>query len=104
MKRANSRRISGALIGLAITATTATSTATAASAPMVPHGPTVPAHPSAWAQFRFDDRHSGFDRYETRLTTSNVASLVKLWSFQSVLSPPAVIGRTAYINTFVVQT
>ena len=68
-------------------------------------GPPV-ARPNAsvdWPQFRFDDRHTGANPFETTLNKNNVPSLGPAWQAQLGdlvnFSSPAVVGGVAYIGS-----
>ena len=54
-----------------------------------------------WPQFRFDNRHDGFNKFETTLTRKNVKRLGVEWQAQLGnivdFSSPTVVGGTVYI-------
>jgi outer membrane protein assembly factor BamB len=57
-----------------------------------------------WAQFRFDDRHSGFNPYENVLDPSNVSGLVVTWKTSlgcgyCSYSSPAVVNGVVYVGS-----
>src|SRR5919112_3064923 len=59
--------------------------------------------PIDWPQFRFDQRHTGYQPFETTLNTSNVPNLQLAWQAQLgdlvTYSSPAVVGGVAYIGS-----
>jgi hypothetical protein len=56
-----------------------------------------------WTQFRFDEDHTGVNRFETILTRQNVPRLQVSWQAQLGrlvdYSSPAVVGGVAYIGS-----
>lgn len=55
-----------------------------------------------WPSFHFDVCHTGFNPYETKLSTFNVGSLVVDWVYAtsgtSLYSSPAVVNGMVYIG------
>ena len=49
-----------------------------------------------WGRFQFDMGNSGFNRFETTLTSGNVAGLTQAWFLPVDRSNPAVVGGTLY--------
>jgi outer membrane protein assembly factor BamB len=63
----------------------------------------APALATDWPQFRFDDRHTGVNPFETTLNRRNVPSLNLEWQAQLGdivdFSSPAVVNGVVYIGT-----
>jgi len=56
--------------------------------------------PGDWREFRFDNRHTGYNRFETVLSPSNVAGLQEKWESEAYafeFSSPVVSNGTVYI-------
>src|SRR5262249_47962530 len=62
-----------------------------------------PAQSTDWPQFRFDDRHTGVNPFETTLNRSNVPTLDLTWEAQLGdivdFSSPAVVNGVVYIGS-----
>src|SRR6266571_1503712 len=57
---------------------------------------------ASWSKFHFDLADSGFGRYETTLSPSNVSTLTMKWSTSTggdVWSSPAVSGGLVYVGS-----
>jgi len=75
----------------------------AVGSPSSPSGATALEAPIDWPQFRFNQRHTGYQPFETTLNASNVPNLQLDWQAQLgdlvTYSSPAVVGGVAYIGS-----
>ena len=56
-----------------------------------------------WVQYGADAAHSGFNRLENVISTSNVGTLAPIWTFTTgsfITSSPAVANGVVYIGSF----
>jgi outer membrane protein assembly factor BamB len=74
----------------------------AAARPSV-RAPVPPASPIDWAQFRFDDAHTGVNPFETTITRANTPTLSLAWQAQLgnlvFGSSPTVVNGVVYIGS-----